>query len=65
MSSSGSGSVAPRPKIAAAGIAGAATTILIWILHDLVGVEVPPEVAAALATLLAFAAGYLTPQSPG
>jgi hypothetical protein len=62
--SSGSGSLAPRPKVAAAGIGGAATTILIWILNDLAGVQVTPEVAAALATIIAFAAGYFTPQSP-
>jgi putative flippase GtrA len=62
MSQSSSGSAAPRPKVAAAGIAGAATTILIWILNSLLGVEVPPEVAAALATILAFLAGYFTPQ---
>jgi len=65
MSQSSSGSVAPRPKVAAAGIAGAAATILIWILHDLAGVDVTPEVAAAIATILAFLAGYFTPQSSG
>jgi hypothetical protein len=62
--SSGSGSLAPRPKVAAAGIAGTITTVLIWILHNLAGVDVTPEVAAALATVIAFAAGYFTPQSP-
>jgi len=65
MSQSRGGGIAPRPKVAAAGIAGAATTILIWILNSLMGVEVPPEVAAAITTILAFLAGYFTPQSPG
>jgi putative flippase GtrA len=65
MSQAGSGSAAPRPKVAAAGIAGAITTIVIWILNSLLGVEVPPEVAAAITTVLAFLAGYFTPQSPG
>jgi len=65
MSQSSSGSVAPRPKVAAAGIAGAAATILIWILHDLAGVDVTTEMAAAIATILAFLAGYFTPQSSG
>jgi hypothetical protein len=65
MSQAGSGSAAPRPKVAAAGIAGAATTLLIWILNSFLGVEVSPEVAAALATILAFVAGYFTPQSQG
>lgn len=48
----------PRPKVAAAGIAGACTVILVW-LAGLAGVEVPSEVASALTALLAFAAGYL------
>jgi putative flippase GtrA len=64
-SSDGGGGVAPRPKVAAAGIAGAITTIVIWILNSLLGVEVPPEVAAAITTVLAFLAGYFTPQSSG
>jgi hypothetical protein len=58
----GGDSAVPRPKVAAAGIAGAATTILIFILERL-GVEVPADVAAAITALLAFVAGYFTPQS--
>lgn len=48
----------PVPKVAAAGASGAAATILVWLV-GLLGVDVPPEVAAAFATLLAFAGGYL------
>jgi hypothetical protein len=48
----------PRPKVAAAGAAGGLVTVLMF-LAPLVNVEVPAEVAAALATVLAFAAGYL------
>jgi hypothetical protein len=47
-----------HPKVAAAGLAGAAATVLIWI-GELAGVEVTPEVAAAITTIVAFAAGYL------
>jgi hypothetical protein len=60
--SSGSGSLAPRRKVGAAGAGGAITTIVIWVLHDLAGVEVTPEVAAAITTVVAFLAGYFTPQ---
>jgi hypothetical protein len=35
---------------------------VIWVLHDLAGVEVTPEVAAAITTVVAFLAGYFTPQ---
>lgn len=47
-----------HPKVAAAGIGGAVATILIW-GGEMAGLEVTPEVAAALATVIAFAAGYL------
>ncbi|MDP9456959.1 MAG: hypothetical protein M3Q49_11630 [Actinomycetota bacterium] len=52
------GSSAPTPKIAAAGIGGAIATILVWVV-GLLGLEVPAEVAAAFATVISFAAGYL------
>ncbi len=48
----------PHPKVAASGTAGAATIVLVWVLGQ-AGVSVPPEVAAAVTTLLSFAAGYL------
>ena len=47
-----------HPKVAAAGIGGAAATLLIWI-GEMFGLDVTPEVAAAIATIIAFAAGYL------
>jgi len=50
----------PTPKVASAGIAGAAVTIVVWLI-GLLGVEIPGEVAAALAAVFAFVAGYLIP----
>jgi hypothetical protein len=50
--------MAPRPKVAAAGAAGAVTVILVWVA-GLFGLEVPSEVASAFTALIAFAAGYL------
>lgn len=50
----------PQPKIVAAGVSGALTTLVLYGLST-VGVTVPPEVAAAITALLAVAAGYLTP----
>ena len=47
-----------NPKVAAAGIAGAVTTMIIWGAST-AGVEIPAEVAAAIATIIAFGAGYL------
>lgn len=52
----------PTPKVQAAGAAGAVTVILVWIV-GLLGVDIPPEVASAFTTLIAAAAGWLTPQN--
>jgi protein-S-isoprenylcysteine O-methyltransferase Ste14 len=49
---------APTKKVAAGGAAGAVTVLLVFIAGQF-GLEVPPEAAAALTTLLAFAAGWL------
>jgi putative flippase GtrA len=50
----------PVPKVAAAGIGGAVATIVVYIASQ-VGVEIPGDVGAALATVVAFAAAYLKP----
>lgn len=47
-----------NPKVAAGGTAGAVTVVLVWALAQ-AGVELPPEVASAFTTLIAFAAGWL------
>lgn len=49
---------APYPKVQAAGLGGALATLIVGILA-IVGVDVPETVAAAGATVLAFALGYL------
>lgn len=46
------------PKVGAAGIGGAASVLVVYLL-SLAGVELTTEVAAALATVFAFAAGYI------
>lgn len=48
-------------KAVAAGAAGAATIILVWVLGQFAHVSVPPEVASAFTTLIASGATYLTP----
>jgi hypothetical protein len=49
---------APTSKVTAAGAGGAASILLVYIA-GLFGVDVPPAAAAAVATLLAFLAGYI------
>ena len=55
-----------NPKVTAAVLAAAVTTILAWLL-TLVGVELPNQVQGAVTSVLVFAAGYLTPadNTPG
>ena len=50
----------PTPKVQAAGVGGAVTSILIWGLKAFFNVELPAEVGAALATIVAFVSAYLT-----
>ena len=46
-----------QPKVQAAGIGGAIATLAVWIAAQF-GVDMPPEVGAAVAALLSLAAGY-------
>lgn len=52
--------LAPQPKVVAGGIAGSVTAVLLWVLSEYGGVVLPPEVAAAVTTIIGFAASYLT-----
>jgi hypothetical protein len=47
-----------HPKVAASGVAGAATILLVFVAEKL-GLEVPAEVASSFTVLLSFAAGYI------
>lgn len=51
----------PDRKVVAGALAGALATIIVW-AASLGGVSVPPEVAAALATILGLVAAYLIPE---
>lgn len=46
-----------NPKVQAAGAAGAASIVIVWLI-GLAGADVPPEVASAFTTLLAAGAGW-------
>lgn len=58
------GNLAPTSKVTATGTAGAAALVLIWTLGQF-GIQMPAEVAAAFAVLLATAAGYLKTERSG
>lgn len=52
------GSAQPTPKVVATGVTGAAAIILVAVANKL-GLDLPPEVAAAIVAVAAFVAGYL------
>jgi len=54
-------SPAPTTKTLAAGIAGAVTMIVVWAVKTWGKVDIPPEIAVAISTVISFAASYLTP----
>ena len=49
-----------NPKVTAAVLAAAVTTIIAWLL-TLAGLQLPNEVQGAITSILVFVAGYLTP----
>jgi len=51
---------APHPKLAAGGIAGAVTTLILWVV-TLAGITAPPEVAGAITTIIGVAVAYFVP----
>lgn len=52
----------PETKVLAAGVSGAAVTLIVFVA-GLFGLEVPAEVAAAAVAVVAAVAGYLAPHT--
>lgn len=48
----------PVPKVAAAGVSGALAVVVVYVAAAL-GLDMPAEVGASIAALVAFVAGYL------
>ncbi len=54
----------PARKVMGSALAGALTTIIVYVLNNYVlEAALPGEVTAALTTVVAFAVGYLLPPS--
>lgn len=49
---------APTQKVAAAGIGGSITILLVYLIQAVFNVEIPSEVAAAMTAVIAFLSGY-------
>jgi hypothetical protein len=56
----------PTQKVAAAGVAGAITTIIVFVINTYVVPDKPisAEIGAALTTVLSFMTSYFTPPAP-
>jgi putative flippase GtrA len=57
----------PTRKVTAGTVAGALTTIIVWVVSEFFQVEIPPPVAAAITVILAMGTAYLVPNrdTPG
>lgn len=53
----------PTPKASSAGLGGALSVIVIWVLSSIYQIEIPPEIASAITTVVAFGAAYIAPRS--
>jgi len=49
------------PKVAAATVAAAVTTIAVWGVEASTGIDIPTAVEIALTSVLVFVGGYLIP----
>lgn len=52
-------------KAVSAGFFGGVTILVVWAVHALFKVEVPPEVASAFTVVIATAATWFTPHGGG
>jgi hypothetical protein len=51
----------PSPKVVGGGVAGAVTTIVLWLVDELTPLQPPTAVAAAVSLLVTIGAAYLVP----
>lgn len=54
----------PNRKMTAAGTSGAVAIVLVWVAGQF-GIDMPAEVGAAFATVMALLAGYVRRDRPG
>jgi hypothetical protein len=55
--------LAPSRKVSAAGVSGAAVTVVVWAAQAALHIEIPAVVAAALVLIASFGVAYLVPSS--
>lgn len=55
----------PINKVMNSTLAGAIILIVVYLLHQFAGVDLPTEISAALTTIIMSLVAYLTPIAPG
>ena len=53
----------PDRKVVAGGFAGAVVVVAVWCLRTFAAFEMPPEIAAALTTVVAGLVAYFVPNA--
>ncbi len=53
----------PSKKVGSSALAGGLSIILVWAIKQFGHVEIPPEVASGLTTVISFVTGYLVTEA--
>lgn len=51
----------PNRKVVAGGLAGSLTAIMVWLAPNITEVEIPPEIAASITTIVTALVSYFVP----
>lgn len=54
----------PQRKVVAGGLAGAVSSIVVWLLQSLAQVDVPAEQAVAITAIVTFVVQYFVANAP-
>lgn len=63
MSDQDKASLRPTAKVGGGAVAGAATTIVLWVLEAYAHVQLPVPVASAIGVLVALGVAYMIPDN--
>jgi len=53
----------PTRKVGAGGLGGSASVLMIWLLNNVMGLDIPPQVSAAIGGLAVFVTSYFVRDS--
>ena len=53
----------PTRKVGTGALAGAVSIVLVWVLGNVIHIDVPATVASAITTIMTFVTSYLVPEA--